>query len=111
MNFAEYKEVILAWTAKSQKVGITFSNGKPIHTSIWKDFIGISRSTHTEIMNGTYGQKYKPKTASGTKRRAHMGMVAKTIEQNIKFANALPEEDFFHFVKEAIERYEENPYK
>jgi hypothetical protein len=101
ITFEEYKENIIGWTVRANELGITFSNGKPLHTTIWKNFLGISRSAHTEMMNGTYGNK----------KTKNSGTVSRSICKTIRYANLLSENHFKSEVELAVIDFEADPSK
>jgi len=95
MTNTEYKELIENWTKLVNDSNITLSDHKPVPTLFWKTFLGITRSVHVEIMNGTYRRKeFSP------------GLI-----RTIHFVNLLEHRAFIDEVKLAIPLFEENKRK
>lgn len=90
MTFSEYKKIIEDWAAIANSHGIKLSNGNDLPLNFWKTFLGIKRSVHVEMMNGTY------------KRKSFSLSLLRTIE----ITNLLSEKQFIDEVKRVVPLYE-----
>ncbi len=95
MTNSEYKELIERWTKLVNDSGVRLTGNSPVPTLFWKTFLGIARSVHIEIMNGTYRRKeFSP-----------------SLTQTIRFAKRLDHDVFIDEVKLAIPLFEANKRK
>tara|TARA_B100000749_G_scaffold280083_1_gene274718 strand:+ start:1788 stop:2102 length:315 start_codon:yes stop_codon:yes gene_type:complete len=93
MTFEDYKSTIEKWVNTCNEAGLTYTNGKPVSRALFKTVLGVKRSAHTQMLNGTY-------------KRNPQCPIPMPVQQAIRFAEKLPTRSFISMVKLHIPEFE-----